>query len=47
MQLLPSMAYAKADLIKGKRKATDDIDSDLQAKKALVAFGEDERMELH
>jgi hypothetical protein len=46
MQLLPSMGYAKADLVKGKRKATDEIDGDLQTKKAQVMSGEDERMEV-
>jgi hypothetical protein len=46
MQLLPLMGYAKADLVKGKRKATDEIDGDLQTKKAQVMSGEDECMEV-
>jgi hypothetical protein len=46
MQLLPSMGYAKADLVKGKRKVTDEIDGDLQTKKAQVMSGEDKRMEV-
>ncbi|KAG1873161.1 hypothetical protein F4604DRAFT_1925654 [Suillus subluteus] len=45
MQLLPSMGYAKADVLKGKRKASEELASSLQAKKLAVVTGEDDSMD--
>ncbi|KAG2124752.1 hypothetical protein BD769DRAFT_1669243 [Suillus cothurnatus] len=36
MQLLPSMGYAKVDVLKGKRKASVELDGTIQAKRPLV-----------
>ncbi|KAG1890352.1 hypothetical protein F4604DRAFT_1673776 [Suillus subluteus] len=46
MQLLPSMGYAKADILKGKRKAREDLDGTLQAKRPFVASSQDNSMEV-
>ncbi|KAG2336235.1 hypothetical protein BDR05DRAFT_953503 [Suillus weaverae] len=45
MQLLSSMGYAKADVLKGKRKASEELTDPLQAKKLAVASGGDDSMD--
>ncbi|KAG1808405.1 uncharacterized protein BJ212DRAFT_1485037 [Suillus subaureus] len=45
MQLLPSMGYAKAEVLKGKRKASEELASALQAKKLAVASVQDNSMD--
>jgi hypothetical protein len=45
MQLLPSMGYAKADVLKGKQKASVELDRTIQAKRPLVVSEHDDSME--
>ncbi|KAG1891897.1 uncharacterized protein F5891DRAFT_1197265 [Suillus fuscotomentosus] len=45
MQLLPSVGYAKAEVLKGKRKASEDLADSLQAKKHAAASGQDDSMD--
>jgi len=44
MQLLPSMGYAKADVLKGKRKALEELPDPMQTKKLAVACSKDDSM---
>ncbi|KAG2108185.1 uncharacterized protein F5147DRAFT_652908 [Suillus discolor] len=45
MQLLPCMGYAKAEILKGKRKASEKLADPLHAKKLAVTSGQDDSMD--